>query len=357
MYSASGQNSHGWFTLQITGISRLFPHFDDIFSCIVMYFCCAISILVRYYGVLVNTTVSTRSSFSLWLQAVRAFSFTASMVPIIVGAMLALAFDGAVRWDLFPVVVLCSLLIHAGTNLFSDYYDYKKGVDKEGAFGGSGVLVGRLLAPKQLFIGGLISFGLCFLLGLVFVQIRGIEMLYLGIIGLVGGFLYCGGIGYKYLALGDVLVFWLMGPLMVLGSYFVLTGTYNSSILLTSMPVGFLVTAILHANNLRDIQHDKAAHVRTMATILGLGGAKIEYYLLIAAAYLSVVIMVAVNMLSPWTLVVLLSLPPALKNVKVISQATPGTQAELAMIDVQTAQHHFLFGILLSVGLLLSALL
>ena len=304
-----------------------------------------------------TTTVSTRSAFSLWLQAVRAFSFTASMVPIIVGAMLALAFPGSVRWDLFPVVVVCSLLIHAGTNLISDYYDYKKGVDKEGAFGGSGVLLGKLLQPKQLLIGGILSFILCFLLGLIFVQIRGIEMLYLGLVGIIGGYLYCGGIGYKYIALGDVLVFWLMGPLMVLGSFFVLTGTYNSTILLASLPVGFLVTAILHANNLRDIQHDKAANVRTMATILGLNGSKIEYYLLISAAYLSVIFMVITHYLSPWTLLVLLSLPPALKNIKVVSQATPSTQTELAMIDVQTAQHHFLFGILLAIGLLISALL
>lgn len=304
-----------------------------------------------------TSTVSTRSAFSLWLQAVRAFSFTASMVPIIIGAMLALAFPGSVRWDLFPVVVVCSLLVHAGTNLFSDYYDYKKGVDKEGAFGGSGVLVGKLLQPKQLFTGGMVSFILCFLLGLFFVQVRGIEILYLGLTGIIGGYLYCGGIGYKYLALGDVLVFWLMGPLMVLGSFFVLTGSYNSTIILTSLPVGFLVTAILHANNLRDIKHDKAAGVRTMATVMGLGGAKIEYYFLVAAAYICIIGMVVLQLLSPWTLLVLLSLPPALKNCKTISQANESTQSELAMIDVQTAQHHFLFGILLAIGLLLSALL
>ncbi len=304
-----------------------------------------------------TSTITTRSAFSLWLQAVRAFSFTASMVPIIIGAMLALAFPGSVRWDLFPAVVVCSLLIHAGTNLISDYYDYMKGVDKEGAFGGSGVLVGKLIQPKQLFIGGIISFSLCFLLGLFFVQVRGIEMLYLGLTGIIGGYLYCGGIGYKYLALGDILVFWLMGPLMVLGSYFVLTGTYNTAILLTSLPVGFLVTAILHANNLRDIKHDRAAGVRTLATVMGLGGSKVEYYVLIAAAYGCVIGMVLTQYLSPWTLLVLLSLPPALKNIKTISQADETTQAELALIDVHTAQHHFLFGILLAIGLLLSALL
>ena len=72
-------------------------------------------------------------------------------------------------------------------------------------------------------------------------------------------------IGYKYIALGDFLVFTLMGPLMVIGSYYVLTGDYNTNVLYVSLPVGFLVAAILHANNLRGIVHDTQANVKTLA--------------------------------------------------------------------------------------------
>lgn len=301
-------------------------------------------------------TLQNRSSFSIWLQAIRAFSFTASMVPIFVGAMLALSFDGAKRWELFPLVILCSLLMHAGTNLVSDYYDYKKGVDSEDALGGSGVLVGKLLEPKKVLIAGCVCFALCFVLGLIFVQIRGINMLYLGLIGILGGYFYSGGISYKFIALGDIIVFWLMGPLMVIGSYFVITGVFDANVALVSMPIGFLVTAILHANNLRDIKHDSASNVRTVANIIGLDGAKIQYYFLVGAAYVAVGAMVAMNILPIWALLVLLSLPPAIKNMKTVSHASLEKTSEIAMIDIQTAQHHFLFGLLLIIGLLIAAL-
>lgn len=300
----------------------------------------------------------SRSKVSIWIQAIRAFSFTASMVPIVVGAMFALEYPGRVDWWLFPLVVVCSLLFHSGTNLVSDYYDFQRGVDRKDTFGSSGVLVNGILQPRQVLRAGVVVFGIGFVLGLILVAFRGMPIFWLGVIGLLGGFFYTGKpIGYKYIALGDFLVFTLMGPLMVIGSYYVLTGDYNTNVLYVSLPIGFLVAAILHANNLRDIAHDAHANVKTLANLFGLRVAKIEYYLLIGGAYLSVVIMVLTAVVKPWTLVVLLSLPPALKNVKAISNAREDSVGEIAMIDVQTAQHHFLFGLLLSIGLILSAIL
>lgn len=298
-----------------------------------------------------------RNSLKIWIQAVRAFSFTASMIPVFVGAMLALSYGGEVQWYLFPLVVICSLLFHAGTNLVSDYFDFQRGVDRKGTFGSSGVLVNGLLEPWQVLNGGLILFGLGFVLGLFLVWYRGMPIFWLGVVGLLGGFFYTGKpIGYKYIALGDFLVFALMGPLMVIGSYYVLTGDYSTRVLYVSLPIGFLVAAILHANNLRDIVHDTEANVRTLANTLGLKAAKIEYYFLIVGAYLSVIIMVLASIVEPWALLVLLSVPPAMKNLKLIGNARQDAGAEIAMIDVQTAQHHFLFGLLLIVGLVLSAI-
>ena len=298
-----------------------------------------------------------RSSVSIWLQAIRAFSFTASMIPIFVGAMLALSYQGIKSWELFPFVILCSLLMHAGTNLVSDYYDYEKGVDSENALGGSGVLVEKLLEPKKVLRVGIACFALCFLIGLVFVQIRGINMLYLGVIGILGGYFYSGGISYKFLALGDIIVFWLMGPLMVIGSYFVITGIFSNDVALVSLPIGFLVTAILHANNLRDIKYDSEANVRTVANIIGLDGSKLQYYFLVLSAYISVIIMVFMDILPIWALLVVLSLPPAVKNMKTISKAQLEYTNEISMIDIQTAQLHFLFGLLLIIGLLVAFIL
>ncbi len=305
-----------------------------------------------------ETSSGSRSPLIILVQAVRAFSFTASMVPVLVGAMFALSYEGEVRWGLFPLVVVCSLLFHAGTNLVSDYFDFQRGVDRKDTLGSSGVLVDGLLLPKQVLNAGLLMFALGFLLGLILVYYRGAPIFWLGVIGILGGFFYTGKpIGYKYIALGDLLVFTLMGPLMVIGSYYVLTGTFHTHVLYVSLPIGFLVTAILHANNLRDIVHDTQANVRTLANLFGLKAAKIEYHLLVVAAYLSVVMMVVGGVVKPWVLIVFLSLPPAVKNMKAINGAQQNNEAAIALIDVQTAQHHLLFGILLTVGLILSAVL
>lgn len=304
--------------------------------------------------VMTDNSGTSGSKIKVWIQAVRAFSFTASMVPIVVGAALALYYEGEVRWSLFPIVAVCSILYHAATNLISDYFDHKKGVDKDYTFGSSRVIQEGLLEPEKLLKVGLLLFGVAVLLGILLIYVRGETMLWLGVAGLVGGYAYTGKpIAYKYKALGDVLVFLLMGPLMVVGSYYALTGDYNTSVIIISLPIGFLVTAILHANNHRDIVHDADAGAKTIAGILGHSGSKIFYYFLIAGAYGTVVYMVTEGILSQWSLIVFLSLPPAFKNIKSISANKPGDFETIAMIDVQTAQFHLLFGVLLTVSLLI----
>jgi 1,4-dihydroxy-2-naphthoate octaprenyltransferase len=293
-----------------------------------------------------------RSKFSIWVQAVRAFSFTASSVPVLLGAALALHHPGKVLWILLPVVYIAGLLIHAATNLINDYFDYKKGVDKNYTFGSSGVILQELLPAKQILIGGIVLFGITAALGVILVAVRGVPILTLGLIGLIGGYLYTGyPWGYKYYGLGDFLVFLLMGPLMVIGSYYSLTGTYHHSILLISLPVGFLVAAILQSNNTRDIKHDLEAGVKTLENILGHKAAKIGYYFSLLAAYISVGLMVVFKILPVWSLGVILTLPLALKNIKKMSKSRTDKPGEIAAIDVETAQLHFGFGLLLIISL------
>ena len=305
------------------------------------------------------TTVQNRSKASLMMQAVRPFSFSASVVPVLVGTMFALAYyEGEILWYLFPVILIASVLLHAGTNLVSEYYDLKNGVDRKETFGSSKVLVEDLLPPKTVLNAGYISFALGFILGMILVYVHGLPILYLGLIGIAGGVFYTGKpIGYKYVALGDILVFFLMGPLMVVGSFFSLTGVFDWNVAIVSLPVGFLVTAILNANNIRDIKHDTEAQVKTLATILGINAAKKEYYFLVLGAYLSVILMVIGGLLQFWSLLIIISLPVALKNIKDISIAEVNNPEAIAIMDTRTAQLHMQFGLLLTIGLVLTAIL
>jgi 1,4-dihydroxy-2-naphthoate octaprenyltransferase len=302
--------------------------------------------------------VVRKGKLGVWLQAVRAFSFPASIVPVAVGAVLAAHFDGAVAWWLLPFIAVASVLMQAGTNLVSDYFDYVKGVDKDYTYGSSGVLTAGLLTPAQVFVGGLLVFATACGIGLLFVAMRGWPILALGVVGLLGGIFYTARpVGYKYLALGDALVFTLMGPLMVIGAYFVLTGSYRHSILIASLPVGCLVAAILHANNMRDIGHDLDAHVRTVANLLGHDRARLEYYVLVGGAYVAVVGMIAGGLVSPWSLLVFVTAPLAAKNFRRVVHSQPQQPETIATLDVQTAQLHLAFGLLLSLGILLGAVL
>jgi len=301
---------------------------------------------------------SERSPLSIWGQAVRPFAFTASVMPVVVGALCAASFAGPVRWGLLPLAGFALVLFHTGTNLVSDAADFLKGIDRQGTFGGSGVLVAGLLTPRRIWTAGVLAFMAGSLVGLVLVAVCGLPVLGLGLAGLLGGFFYGGSrFGYKYHGLGDLMVFLLLGPLPVIGTYFVLTGTFTMKVLYISLPVGCLVTAILHANNLRDIINDRRARVRTLANVLGPTGAKVLYACLVGLAYAAVAVMVMRGLIGRWALLVGLSLPVAIRNLRMTAATRPDRAAEFATVDVETAKLHFFFAALLSLGLLLSAVI
>ena len=297
-------------------------------------------------------------SVKAWIQASRPFSFTASMTPVFLGAALVPFLQQSARWELMPLIAIASILIHAATNMVNEYFDYKKGVDHSDTYGGSRVLVDKLLPPRQVLLGGIILFGFTACIGVVFVVIHGWPILVLGLVGIFGGFFYTATpVGYKYLGLGDLFVFILMGPLMVIGSFYVLTGTYQNEVLWISLPVGCLVAAILSANNLRDIQHDTQAAISSTATLLGHRWARLEYSGLIVGAYVVTVGLVVFGILPSWSLLTLLTIPQAVKNIRAALKSDPHNPERIDMLDVKTAQLHLPFGVLLMISALLGAFL
>lgn len=297
---------------------------------------------------------SKPGKIALWLRAVRPFAYSASVIPVALGGLWAFR-DGPIDWINFVLAIIAGVLFHTGTNLVNDYYDFKSGVDREGTFGSSGVLVGGLMQPRQILRGGIVSFVLGILLGLYLVTQAGWPILVLGVIGFLGGFFYTAApYSYKYHALGEIGVFTMMGILMVLGGYLVQNRAFHWDAVLFSLPIALLVAAILQANDIRDIANDRAAKIKTMAIVMGRQTAGILYDLMIVLAFALVVLMVAVEIISPWALLVFLTLPLGLKNMKTIHRASGDQSTSLAMMDVATAQLHLTFGLLLCIGLLLA---
>ncbi len=287
-------------------------------------------------------------------MASRPFSFTASATPVLLGTALAFWQIGKIDVLLFVAALAGGILLHAGTNLISDYFDYKKGVDRVDTFGGSRVLVENQMHARDVLVGGFIAFGFATLVGVYLLIVRGWPIVMFGLAGIFGGYFYTGGpLEYKYRALGEFLVFTLMGPLMVWGAHFVQVGALEWTPVLISVPVGFLVAAILYANNLRDIEDDTSSGYHTQASLIGRKTARFVYAGMVTSAYVVLAALVGFGKVPVWALLVILSVPAALKVNRLIQSSLNTERQHFAMVDVMTAQLHFQFGILFTIGIVL----
>src|SRR5437764_7048120 len=219
-----------------------------------------------------------------WLEIGRPFSWTASVVPVLVGSALAWH-DGAFSLPLFLLVLLASIALQAGTNVINELYDVKNHVDTLESPRASRALVEGRLTEREALWGGLALFGFVGVVGLGLVALRGLPMLALGVVGMLGGYFYTAPpFQYKYRALGVPLVFLLMGPLMVVGAFFAVTGDWSFQALVVSVPVGLLVAAILDGNEWRDISEDTRAGISTLSARIGREYAHYVYVALVLGA-------------------------------------------------------------------------
>lgn len=285
-----------------------------------------------------------------WWMAVRPFSFTASLTPVTLGATFA-AYQG--EWDLllFLVTLVSAVSIHAGTNLINDYYDWKKGTDTPESLGPNRALQEGMLTPQQVFWGGLVCFAFGAVLGLYLVWARGWFILWLGIFSILAGWFYTAGpAAFAYVGLGELVVFIFMGPVMVVGSYYVLAQRVGWDVFWLSVPVGLMVAAILHANNMRDLEDDLAKGKRTLANILGRENSRREYWILIGGSYVLLVGLIWLNYI-PWTgLLALLTLPTALGLLQLASSTD--APRRLNRLVRETARLHERFGWLVILGII-----
>jgi 1,4-dihydroxy-2-naphthoate polyprenyltransferase len=291
----------------------------------------------------------------VWWRALRAYSFPASIVPCLVGAAYV-AFAGApVDWRFLPLVLLGGVALHVGTNLVNDAVDFTRGVDTPTALGGSGVLTAGWLGPRAVWAGALVAFGVAALAGVPLIVARGWPFALIGLAGAVGGYAYTGPpLALKYHALGEVWVFLLMGTLMVAGAGYALAGTLRPGLWLASLPVGFLVAAILAANNQRDLDGDRAQAVRTLATRFGPTGARVVTLTCIAGAYLSLAALWAAGRVPALALLGLLTAPLAVPLVRALLRDGPGRPLQPGTVERIAALHLF-FGLAYALGLTLAA--
>ncbi len=297
-----------------------------------------------------------RRSGGVW-EILRPFAYTASVVPVLAGGALA-AVDARFAWAPFIAALVGAVLLHSGTNVVNEIYDVRKGIDTIASPRASHALVKGRLTERQAFVAAAVAFVLAAAVGVYLVGLRGPAIVVLGILGLVGGWGYTAPpLEYKYRALGVPLVFLLMGPLMLGGTYFAVTGTWAPQAFVLSVPVGLLVAAILHGNEWRDISEDTRAGIVTLSSRVGRQWAHWSYVALVLGAYITLGLAVAFRLLPPATLLAILSLPFLAQVVRSAELGATGQARAIAMIDLETARLHLAFGLLLVAGVLLSGVL
>jgi len=295
--------------------------------------------------------------FSAYTEIARPFSFTASVTPVAAGGAMA-ALNGAFSWPLFLASLLGSVALHIGTNVTNEIFDVRKGVDSITSPRASHALVKGRLGEREAFGLAFAAFAVATLVGIGLVGVRGWPIVGLGLLGLIGGYTYTAPpFEYKFHALGLPLVFLLMGPFMVGGTYVAITGTLAPEVFWVSLPVGLLVTAILHGNEWRDITED--ARVIGSATFAARFGRRVSYWTyvaLVVGAYMALAVGVVVGVVPAYAVLAVLSLPLLVRVIRASELGNQGQQRAIAMIDIQTAQLHAAFGALLVVGILAAAL-
>ena len=291
-----------------------------------------------------------------WFRLARPFSLTASAVPVLFGTALALA-DSAFAWGPFLAMLFGSLLIQAATNMFNEFYDERRGLDTATAVGIAGTIVRGRMHARAVLMGALFCYTVVLCLGIYLVVVGGWEILVLGCLSALGGYLYSAGPRpIAYTALSEVTVFLFMGILIVVIAYAVQDpGSFPPYVPLAALPIGGPVAAILLANNLRDMRSDRRGGRRTLPIVLGREIGILVYRALLLEAYVAVAALMALRVVPLECALVFLSATPAIRLWRDI--ATTTTPERLDPVVKRTAGLHLVFGLLYTSGALLGWLI
>lgn len=294
---------------------------------------------------------SPLTPFQIWLLAARPRTLPAAAAPVVAGSAVALA---AGHFSPGPALaaLLAALLLQIGANLANDVFDFHRGADTAERLGPLRVTQAGLLAPRQVLAGMWLTFGLATLLGLYLAVLAGWPVVLIGVSAILAAVAYTGGpFPFGYYGLGDLFVFIFFGPVATAGTYYVQAGSVSPLALWASLPMGFLITAILVVNNLRDIATDRAAGKRTLAVRLGANGARIEYLACLAGAYLTPPLILLLGLAPYGVLLAWLSLPLGISLVRTLYRVS-GRPLNRALAG--TGQLALIYALLFAVGLLLT---
>jgi 1,4-dihydroxy-2-naphthoate octaprenyltransferase len=285
-----------------------------------------------------------------WILAARPATLWAAVAPVLVGSAMAARAD-VFRTDAAVVTMIAALLIQVGVNFANDVADGTRGTD-ENRIGPTRAVASGLITPHQMWIGIAWAFGLAAVAGLYLIKLGGPWILVIGIASIVAALGYTNGpLPYGYYGLGELFVFIFFGLVATAGTRYVFDRSVEAGTWVGGISMGLLASAILVANNVRDIETDRESDKRTLAVIMGRKAAVTLYAFCIVGALLMPTIGVVVDWLPGGALLILAALPLGLPMIRMLHRERRGP----ALVGVLkgTARLQMIAAVLLSFGILI----
>ncbi|XP_023019457.1 ubiA prenyltransferase domain-containing heix [Leptinotarsa decemlineata] len=278
---------------------------------------------------------------SSYVLALRPWSLSASLMPTLLGSTIAYKYPGSTDFNYITLLLTLFTVVsvHGAGNVVNTYFDYVKGIDNRKS--DDRILVDHILSKDEVVsLGALLYFAGCvgfiLLASLSPAKMEHLALVYFG--GLSSSFLYTGGIGFKYIALGDVLILIIFGPISVLFAFMSQTGRVEWATIYYAIPLALNTEAILHSNNTRDSESDKKVGIVTLAIIIGHTASHVLYAFLLFTPY--IMFMVASLKYSKWFMLPLVTLPGAFKIEKQFRTK------DIHTVPKKTAKLNLFFGVL-----------
>ena len=296
-----------------------------------------------------NQTEKMSPARLMW-KMTRPHTLTATFAPVILGTVMALAVTD-IDWLMFAAIMSACLCLQIATNLFNEYYDFKRGLDTAHSVGIGGGIVRHGLKPSNVLTVAFVLYGIAAMLGVYICMNSSWWLLAIGVFGMAVGYLYTGGpLPIAYTPFGELFAGVLMGSGFVLISYFVQTGTITWDSVLISLPIAILVGAINMSNNIRDIEEDIIGGRKTLAILLGRDRAIMLLMIAFIVSFAWIIGLIVVGIISPWALIVFLGIKKPIEAIRAFRIGKE--QMRVAMKS--TALTNTIFSFLLAIGLFIA---
>lgn len=297
----------------------------------------------------------TLTGFKKYINLTRPHTLTASFVPILVGSAAALVYE-TIRFDIFICMLIATLLIQSATNMFNEYFDYKRGLDSKESVGIAGAIVRNGMSPRQVFIIAVVFYVIAALIGLYITFQSSIIVLIIGLIGMAVGYFYTGGpFPISWTPFGEIFAGLFMGTILIVLTFYIHLGEINSFIILLSLPVAITIGLLNMANNIRDRVKDKRSGRRTYVILVGKNTAILTAAVALFIGYVIILYIGTIHENSSvFLLLPLLSIPIAVETIKLLQQGNKPIELIPAMASM--GKLNTVLGLLLTIGLLLQAI-